>query len=97
MKSENELREKYAEIPKDTDILITHGPALGILDCLDDKVTLGSGALLNRLEEVNPKVSICGHIHTGHGKSVHKYTRCYNVSLLNEDYKLAFTPTIIKV
>lgn len=57
----------YARIPEDTDILITHSPAYGILD-FDDGINYGSEEILERLPSLhNLKAHLFGHIHSQHG------------------------------
>lgn len=56
----------YTDIPSDTDILITHSPAYGILDC-DDGIHYGSQELLTRISSLNLKAHLFGHIHTQSG------------------------------
>lgn len=57
----------YASIPEDTDILITHSPAYGILD-FDDGINYGSEEILERLTALHQlKAHLFGHIHTQHG------------------------------
>lgn len=57
----------YASIPEDTDILITHSPAYGILD-FDDGINYGSEEILERLSALHQlKAHLFGHIHTQHG------------------------------
>lgn len=57
----------YARIPEDTDILITHSPAYGILD-FDDGINYGSEEILERLTALHQlKAHLFGHIHTQHG------------------------------
>jgi Icc-related predicted phosphoesterase len=50
-------------IPRDTDILITHGPPKGHLDA----GRLGCESLLNEVGRVKPKLHVFGHIHAGYG------------------------------
>lgn len=57
----------YARIPEDTDILITHSPAYGILD-FDDGINYESEEILERLSALHQlKAHLFGHIHTQHG------------------------------
>ena len=52
----------YARIPEDTDILITHSPAYGILD-FDDGINYGSEEILERLPSLpNLKAHLFGHM-----------------------------------
>lgn len=63
-----DLVEKYDYIPEDVDILISHGAPYGCGDVPHGKAGhVGSEALLNRLENLSPKVHIFGHIHAGGG------------------------------
>ena len=88
-----EDNEIYRKIPKDTDVLITHGPAYGMLDqyvmptgSLSDH--LGSKGLYNWIDANNPKLHICGHIHTGQGMmdGYGEVTTHINAACLGEDY-----------
>lgn len=56
----------YANIPDDTDILITHCPPFGILD-FDDDTNYGPEELLAKLSSLNIKAHLFGHIHAQHG------------------------------
>lgn len=61
------LRDKWAMIPEDTDILITHGPPLGHGDETIWGNITGCRELLKRILIVKPKYHIYGHIHEGYG------------------------------
>lgn len=69
MESDQALVARYAKIPKDTDVLLTHGPAQFILDEVP-RGHVGSKALLDRLLEINVKYHIFGHIHECGGRMV---------------------------
>jgi len=62
-----ELAPKWAQIPRDVDILMTHGPPLGI----GDKTFLGKRAgcdhLLSAVRQRPVTVHVAGHIHEGYG------------------------------
>ncbi len=71
--TEDELYDKFVQIPLGLDILITHGPAYGILDGVPiEDGTLhhcGSKALYNWLKYVErPRYHIFGHIHEAYGQ-----------------------------
>lgn len=79
-------------IPEDTDVLITHGPAAGILDRVGNR-NPGSNTLRYELDQgrIKLKAHIFGHIHEGRGSMevpgyAHTYT-AYNVSFLDGDYE----------
>lgn len=67
-RTEKELADEYAKIPQDVDVLITHTPPHGILDCGYVKHNgtidhMGSLALRRRIMEIYPAVHITNHIH----------------------------------
>ena len=84
--------ERFAMIPDDVDVMISHGPAFGKLDQVDNLGTLGEHlgcpSLAKRIEEIKPKVHICGHIHSGNGvlDGYGEVTTHINASCLGEDY-----------
>lgn len=87
-------------IPEGIDVLITHGPAMGIRDGLhianQGAVNLGDQQLLEALYRVKPKVHIFGHIHAGYGHWHEPCeTDCYNVSICDESYKVVHPCTVI--
>lgn len=91
--TEEELAEKFSLIPKDTDILVTHGPPYGILDQNTEGEHCGSVALRNRVlsQERLPKLKyhFFGHIHEK-GNSYFGTSlglKFYNCSYVNEYYK----------
>jgi Icc-related predicted phosphoesterase len=70
--TEQELRQLYKAIPQDLDILLTHGPPKGILDRNRQKVSCGSSALLEAIEQKVPRVHVFGHVHEGYGIHISK-------------------------
>lgn len=63
------LRQKWSEIPDNTDVLITHTPPYGILDSLEDGTHVGCEELLEAVaERVKPRVHVFGHIHECYGE-----------------------------
>jgi Icc-related predicted phosphoesterase len=63
------LAEKWALIPDDTDILITHGPPLGIGDegsSIPERA--GCEDLRQRVRQIAPRLHLFGHIHQGGGR-----------------------------
>lgn len=63
----SELADKWASIPMDTDILITHCPPKGIRDRARDGTDCGCEHLKARVETIVPKYHIFGHIHEAAG------------------------------
>jgi len=92
-----ELKEKWNNIPEDTDILITHGPSYGKLDTTDrsDK-HLGCKLLAERITEIKPKIHVFGHIHPGSGYVYDGDTHFINASVLNDRYVYQYKPLTIE-
>lgn len=86
----------YANIPADTDILITHTPALGILD-FDDNINYGSEELLERMAALNLKAHLFGHIHAQQGVLHQHGTIFSNGAIMNADYSTLNTPNVIEI
>jgi len=83
-----EIEQKWKDIPDDTDILLTHGPAWGILDTVVNRrdFNLGCEMLAKRLETLHPLIHNCGHIHSGYGYVEKNGTHFFNSSVLDERY-----------
>lgn len=96
---EEELAKKYANIPKDVDIFISHGPAFEILDEVGKfKIQhTGSRSLKNKVFEIKPKLFICGHIHEAYGMCTSEGIIFANVSLLNDRMEVAHEPIIFNM
>ena len=67
--TEEELAEKWALIPDDTDILITHGPSYGMHDTNMFGVNCGSTSLSKWISHHvdSLKLHVHGHIHEAYG------------------------------
>lgn len=62
-----EIAERWRLIPDDTNVLITHGPAQGILDKTEEGVHAGCEELSKTVERVCPQIHCFSHIHEGAG------------------------------
>jgi hypothetical protein len=63
----------YKRIPRDTEILLTHTPAFGVLDMTRGGTSAGCPELLKTLKELGQcRVHVFGHIHEAHGAIVHE-------------------------
>ena len=85
----------YANIPADTEVLITHSPAFGILD-FDDNINYGSeeiAACIARLP--NLKAHLFGHVHAQHGILNQNGVIFSNGAIMNSDYSTLNTPNEI--
>lgn len=86
----------YEKIPCDTDILITHSPAYGILD-FDDNIHYGSEKLLEKVSTLNLKAYLFGHIHAQHGIEIIGNTVFSNGAILRSDYTPSLSPNLITI
>lgn len=86
--TDEELAEKWALIPDDIDILITHSPSFGNLDCNYKKESYGSVSLWMMCLLIKPKLHIFGHVHEGYGQFKHcNGIHLVNASIMNGDYE----------
>jgi len=89
----DEMKARWDAIPKWTDILVTHGPAFGYLDIPGGQtVRVGCEMLRHRVDEIRPKIHVCGHIHGSYGYYYNGYTHFFNASVLNERYSYTNLP-----
>lgn len=84
----------YARIPADTDILITHSPAFGILD-LDNGINYGSEELLKAVSKINPQIHLFGHIHSQHGIVSIGHTVFSNGAISGVDSSVLNVPNVL--
>lgn len=73
MAPEADLDGIYSRIPENIDILVTHGPAFGVLDTTlyrGKPKHVGSRALADHLQRIRPKLHVCGHVHQGYGQTL---------------------------
>lgn len=88
--------QNYANIPDDTDVLITHSPAFGILD-FDDGINYGSEEILKKLSDLHLKAHLFGHIHAKHGIIGQNGVIFSNGAIMNSDYNNLFKPNIVQI
>ena len=74
------LRAKWDLIPRNTDILVTHGPPRGILDRTFANEDVGCDDLRAAVERIRPRLHVFGHIHEGYGEIVVGNTKFINAS-----------------
>lgn len=83
-------------IPTGTDVLITHGPALGFRDRVAGYgEQVGCFDLRNAILELKPKLHVFGHIHGSYGEEEFNGTRFVNASVCNEAYKPTNAPIVV--
>ena len=86
----------YANIPHDTDILITHSPAYGILD-FDDNINYGSEEILDKISTLHLKAHLFGHIHAQHGVREQNGIIFSNGAIMTADYSNLNTPNVLSI
>jgi Icc-related predicted phosphoesterase len=109
---EDEIEQYWTMIPSDIDVLITHGPAFGVVDLLhpqfrryNEKNNVGCPILLREIQErIKPLVHACGHIHEAYGiypavenPDETPETLFINASCLDQDYRPVNPPITIEI
>ena len=91
------LKSKWDLIPDNIDVLITHGPALGILDQVVDGSHVGCEELFKAIGRIKPKYHVFGHIHEGYGTE--KLVGCthINASITTERYIPSNKPVTFEI
>lgn len=92
-----EIKKHWDLIPTHTDVLITHGPVHGLLDKTISGEHVGCEELKNKVNEIQPKVSIAGHIHEAYGEMKQNGIHYINASVLNVNYELVNEPIIFTI
>ena len=95
IKSEEELGVHWANIPDDTDVVITHGPPYGILDDTVRGVPVGSKTLTERVHAIGPKFHVFGHIHESYGIHSEGKTQFVNASNCTIRYQPTNPPVVL--
>ena len=96
------IRGKWDMIPDAglVDVLITHGPPMGILDRTDYRngfQHVGCEDLAQRVTISVPKVHVFGHIHNGYGQKQIGQTLYVNAAVCDEDYKPVNAPIVVDI
>ena len=99
------LKFLWDQIPDDTQVLVTHGPPMGILDPVErynnstgliEVEHVGCADLYARTKELKQlKLHVFGHIHLGYGVHNSNELTYVNASVCNEQYKPTNTPIVL--
>jgi Icc-related predicted phosphoesterase len=92
MSSATDRKRLYSQIPKDTDVLITHGPPYGIDSDPDSAMHAGCRELFDAVMRVRPRLHVFGHVHAAYGIFETDQTTFVNAALLGPDGDLAKAP-----
>ena len=93
---ENRTEQIMAQIPENTNVLISHSPPYGILD-FDDNIYYGCSDLLKTVERVNPHYHLFGHIHAAYGIKKIGQTTFVNSAIMNGMYELVNKPILLEI
>jgi predicted phosphohydrolase len=89
------IRAKWDLIPHLLDVLVTHGPPMGLLDRNDRGECCGCEELRAAVERVRPRVHIFGHIHESYGVQDYDGIRYVNACTCDERYRPVNPPVVI--
>lgn len=100
-----EIANIWKNVPNTVNILMTHGPPLGILDSvpservLDPSEKVGCEDLLNRVKQLKQlKLHAFGHIHTGHGVLIQDNVTFVNAAICGDrGHIVEYEPTVIEL
>lgn len=97
--TEDQLIERWQQIPTGIDILITHTPPYGILDVpTSGSVHLGCPHLRDELQRIQPRLHVFGHIHASHGMHTEGGTRFVNAAVVGgRSFEVRHAPTMTRL
>jgi predicted phosphodiesterase len=90
-----ELADIWAQMPERVDILLTHTPAMGVLDRTVHGEDVGCPALRDRLLAHPVPVHVFGHIHEACGAIRWAGGLALNASCLDVHYEPVYPPTVL--
>ena len=93
----DEARETWSRIPRDVDVLITHGPPYGVLDGTPDRDEhFGDAELGARIRDLDKlRLHVFGHIHEGSGRLDRDPVTFLNVSICTIKYAPTNRPVVV--
>jgi predicted phosphodiesterase len=91
------LAAKWQAIPDDTDILVTHGPPLDILDRNSGDERTGCADLAHHVGRVRPRLHVFGHIHDGYGVVELDGTTFVNACACDYEYEPVNPPIVVNL
>lgn len=95
MKEEWELEKLWSDMPE-CDIVVCHGPPYGAGDIVKNAGNQGSIVLAQKLENLNIKWCITGHLHENYGIHQLGNTKVANVSICDDGYVAVNKPMKIE-
>ncbi|MFC7335744.1 metallophosphoesterase [Haloferula chungangensis] len=97
--TQEELIDRWANIPSGVDILVTHTPPFGILDTPSSGTGhLGCPHLLKELRRIQPRLHVFGHIHASRGAQESQTTRFINAAVVGgRQFEVLHAPTMVSL
>lgn len=95
--SQKPADKHWGKIPRDLDILVTHGPPFGILDKTPRGDHVGDKDLLYRVRQVKPTLHVFGHIHGSHGIVESSAGISVNAATCDEYYNSSQEPIVVEL
>lgn len=89
----NKVLSEFDGINQKIDIVISHGPPLGIMD----EEHYGCPILLDFIQKLKPRIHVFGHCHEGYGQQQIGDTLFINAAQMSRHYKLAHPPVVIDI
>jgi Icc-related predicted phosphoesterase len=94
MLTEQELAQRWAQIPAATDVLCVHSPPIGYGDWIAGHA-IGSPSLLAAIDEHRPRLCTFGHVHPGYGRWQRGESTLVNAAYCDIDYRPAHEPVVV--
>jgi len=91
------IRARWDLIPAELDVLVTHGPPMGLGDETVDGRHVGCEDLRDAIEARRPAVHIAGHIHEARGVAWGDPTVFVNASICTLDYAPDHAPIVLEL
>ena len=92
LEEDADLRDEWAAVPEDVDVLVVHGPPHGYGDKIYNGSRVGCTELTKRIREIEPRLVVTGHVHEDYGIYQLGPTKIVNSSVLSAWYKLKNNP-----
>lgn len=98
LSSPEDRKRLFAQIPGNTDVLVTHGPPYGIFDSASNHAShAGCPELLEAVMRVRPRLHVFGHVHGAYGISETEHTVFVNAALAGRYGDLVHPPMVLKM
>lgn len=91
------LARIWARVPAGVDVLVTHGPPMGLLDKTRRGEPVGCEELRLALARIKPRVHIFGHIHEAAGELTEAGVHLVNACSLDAFYRPANPARVIEI